>query len=591
VQVSDCFGEIGETRQLSEDARAPKVAIIGSGPTAIYVLKHLSSASKSLNISIFEAQADAGTGSPYRPALNDKAMLSNIASIEIPPIAEKLVEWLHGLPDSELSRLEINRSDISDRAFFPRLVLGEFFRAQFAKLLALATHAGHRVSVYTKSRVTDIVLGKNDIALRVDETGEADHTYDYVVMATGHDWPENTQPKPGYFTSPWPASALREIGSVSVGIRGTSLSAIDALVTVAAAHGVFLRDEAGALRYHSNSGSDGFHITIMSRKGLLPEADFFHPVPYIPLRYCTRGAGKKMVEEKRTDLLDGMFHLFCEELLESDPDYASRLNLSTLTVETFGDAYFSERERSDPFVWAAKNLAEAAANNVTKTTVAWRYAILRMHEVFALVVPYFSANDLERFHKHLKQVFADDYATVPHESIERLLALRQAEKLDIVKLGNDYSVETEASASGAVLRMKEQSVHFPAFIEATGQDALSAPDLPFPSLLQAGEVTEATVPAGGGPVTFSKEEPKRRTNGIKLDAKFRPVIVAPVCNNLFCLSLPFLLHQYPFVQGIGNSSDLAQIVSDEICLSVGIPGALLGTSELKSGAPMPLSFD
>lgn len=41
--------------------------------------------------------------------------------------------------------------------------------------------------------------------------------------------------------SPWPAPALKKIEAETVGILGTSLSAIDALITVSTAHGAFYR--------------------------------------------------------------------------------------------------------------------------------------------------------------------------------------------------------------------------------------------------------------------------------------------------------------------------------------------------------------
>jgi hypothetical protein len=82
--------------------------------------------------------------------------------------------------------------------------------------------------------------------------------------------------------------------------------------------------------------------------------------------------------------------------------------LSLLRVETLAPAYFAAREASDPFVWAASNLAEAEQNKVNRHTVQWRYAILRMHEVIAQAVPYLNEEDLGRFHKKFKTVFVDD---------------------------------------------------------------------------------------------------------------------------------------------------------------------------------------
>ena len=81
------------------------------------------------------------------------------------------------------------------------------------------------------------------------------YAFDHVVMATGHNWPDRTEVKPGYFISPWPAGDLKTIKPAPVGILGTSLSAIDALMTVSTAHGVFYRDAAGQLQYAPSAGA------------------------------------------------------------------------------------------------------------------------------------------------------------------------------------------------------------------------------------------------------------------------------------------------------------------------------------------------
>src|ERR1700733_8113697 len=102
----------------------PRVAIIGSGPTGIYTLKGLAGGRGPMSISIFEIEADPGKGTPYHPDINDAAMLANIASIELPAICETLVAWLQRQPDAELQRLNVQRADIREREFFPRIVLG-----------------------------------------------------------------------------------------------------------------------------------------------------------------------------------------------------------------------------------------------------------------------------------------------------------------------------------------------------------------------------------------------------------------------------------------------------------------------------------
>jgi len=540
----------------------PRVAIIGSGPTGIYTLAGLISNATPLSITIFEETPDPGKGTPYHPAVNDRAMLANIASIELPRIEQTLVEWLSSLSDSQLQELGLERSVIGEREFYPRIVIGEFLAQQFWALVNRGLMGGHSIDVKASHRILDIKLGKDDISLRFKRNGgeDAAMSFDHVVMATGHDWPENTETSPGYFVSPWPAAAIKKIGAINVGVLGTSLSGIDAVVSVATAHGLFLRDNSGDLRYQPDQASVGFSMTMISRKGLLPEADFFCPIPYEPLTFCNVEAVRLLIEQKRERLLDEIFELFRRELAAADPDYASKIGLALASVEDIAERYFRARRQADPFVWAAQNLAEAKKNKAERKTVRWRYAILRMHEVIALAIPRLSDRDLKRFHKHFKTVFVDDYATVPHESVERLLALHQAGKLSVGALGDDYDIRQEDTKPGAIVLVDGNETWYEAFIDATGQHALSASDLPFPSLRQSSAIKEARTRKAD---TNSKEE-TRRTGGIEIDDDFRPRVRAGLSNKLYCVSVPFLLHKMPFIQGITSAHEMGSKVAAAI---------------------------
>ncbi len=540
----------------------PRVAIIGSGPTGIYTLAGLISSSAPLSITIFEETPDPGKGTPYHPAVNDRAMLANIASIELPRIEQTLVEWLSSRSDSQLQELGIERSAIGEREFYPRIVLGEFLAAQFWSLVNRGLSLGHSIDVKGSHRILDIKLGQDAISLKFKKRGgdDAAMSFDHVVMATGHDWPENTESSPGYFVSPWPAAAIKRIGAVKVGVLGTSLSGIDAVVSVATAHGMFLREDDGTLRYEPQPSSTGFDTTMMSRKGLLPEADFYCPIPYEPLLFCTEEAVQLLIEHKRERLLDEVFELFQQELAAADPDYAASTGLALASVEDIAERYFRARQDADPFVWAAQNLAEAKKNKAERRTVGWRYAILRMHEVIALAIPRLNDRDLKRFHKHFKTVFVDDYATVPHESVERLLALHQAGKLRVRALGDDYEIEQDGDEPGAIVIVDGDKTRFGAFIDATGQHALSASDLPFPSLRQPGAIKEAKTRKAD----FDAKDETRRTGGIEIDDNFRPRLEAGLSNNLYCVSVPFLLHKMPFVQGITSAHEMGTTVAAAI---------------------------
>lgn len=548
----------------------PRIAVIGCGPTGLYTLKSLAASSLPLSITIFEAEAEPGKGTPYHPDINDPAMLSNIPSIELPALTETLVEWLQRQDDQDLARFGVVRAAIDEREFYPRVVLGEFLRAQFLRIISIGKANGHQIEVLERHRVADIALQSDDIRLAVvrNDGSHLNAVFDHVVMATGHNWPENTEIRPGYFVSPWPAPALGKIGAVRVGILGTSLSAIDALMTVATANGAFHFDAAGELQYQPAGGSEGFHATMMSRKGLLPEADFYCPIPYLAPKVCTSEAVDALIATGRRDLLDDVFDLFRREIVAADPEYAASVGLSELDVETFAAAYYAERTESDPFVWAAKNLAEAEYNRERRYTVPWRYAILIMHEIVARVVPHLDETDLKRFHRSFKGVFVDNYATVPLMSIRRLLALHRAGKLDILKLGEDYEVSHEEVSRGAAVKVGEARHVFDAFIDATGQSSLSATDLPFPTLVSQGGVRRSETPKAGALMADDGSVPTVRTGGIDVDEQYRPKLDQLLCNRLYCAAISFLLHKEPFVQGITSACEIGDKVAKAILADV-----------------------
>lgn len=545
-----------------------RICIIGSGPTGIFTLKYLSQSPVPLSITLYEAEQHAGKGTPYLPGANDPVMLSNIPSIEIPELAETLFSWLHRQTDDYLGGYGIVRSRISEREFYPRVVLGDYFHDQFKAMVETAKNRGHEVKICAGHRVTDIALGYDHIRLSIAGTEQIDAIFDHVVMATGHNWPKETEVRPGYLSAPWPATALLAARHGRLGILGTSLSAIDALLTVATSCGSFVYDEAGVLQFQQAKGSEQFSAVMMSRKGLLPEADFYCPLPYLDPQACTRSAIAEAISNGPTGLLDRVFDLFREEIKIADPDYASEIGLDQLTVDTFADGYYARRSGTDPFIWAARNLAEAEHNYAQEHTVPWRYAILITHEIIAEAIPHLDAHDLTRFNRSFKSIFVDQYATVPHLSIKRMLALRNADRLEIIKLGQDYEIHTDGVVRGAKVTIADQYEIFNSFIDATGQSALSANHLPFPTLVQQGSVRPAATAEPAGFFADPLDAIYLRTGGIDVDECYRPRITGLLSNRLYCVAIPFLLHKHPFMQGITSAADLGEVAAKAIIADI-----------------------
>ncbi|MBK0024494.1 FAD/NAD(P)-binding protein [Ochrobactrum sp. S46] len=533
-----------------------RVAVVGSGPTCIFALQKLITSHKRFDITIFEASDVAGKGTPYQRGINDDAMMSNIPSIEIPHLPQTLVSWLENQPDEYLKELELDRCAISDRAFYPRVVVGDYLRQQFETIVSEGMLSGHIIRVRESCRVLDIIPKRSRFLVKFGDLPQFDF-FDYVIAATGHSFPTAQESSPGYFNSPWPATALQSISSEKIGILGTSLSAIDAVMTLATKFGKFNRMHDGQLRYEIGENYAEFEVIMMSRKGLLPEADFYFPIPYENPLICTKQAVTERISLGSSRLLDDVFDLFRQEVAIADPEYAQLIHLDELTVDTFATAYYGVRDKTDPFVWAKSNLDEAKRNYEAKHSIAWRYAILITHEIIEMAVNHFTTEDYARFNQSFKGIFADEYATVPHISIERLLALHEAKRLRVAGLGDQSEIVNVNHERGAVVKFNGRKLVFNTFIDATGQKTLSAADIPFACLKNKGLVSSARTKISNGN--------QRRTGGIDIDNQCRPLVAGiKAIRGLYLPAVSYLLHKKPFVQGITSAADLGEIVGQSI---------------------------
>jgi hypothetical protein len=128
---------------------------------------------------------------------------------------------------------------------------------------------------------------------------------------------------------------------------------------------------------------------------------------------------------------------------------------------------------------------------------------------------------------------------------------------------------------------------FDTLVDATGQGSLSADEIPFPSLRKQGAVTKASARSEGQVQIGNQPALEQETGGVALDSSFRFVVDAPLSNQLYCLALPFLLHQFPFVQGITSSYELGETVAAAILASddknLGQMPQVTGASESEQG--------
>jgi uncharacterized NAD(P)/FAD-binding protein YdhS len=523
-----------------------QIAIVGSGPMAIYLLKALSTSSEPLAITVFEASETAGIGMPYDPALNADYMLCNAFSREIPKLDRTLIDWLKDRPARELSEWELSAHDLTARAFFPRVLIGEYLQSQFEDLGAKARKAGHLVEVLTSCRVDDI-LPRGGTGAKAEVSFTAGHEpkkaqFDDVVIASGHSWPERPEIHGISLVSPWPYTRITNLDQPAIGVLGSSLSAIDIVIALGHARGTF--DEIGdQVRWLPNDADAAFRITMVSHMGIMPEGDFYYPFPYEHLERLTPEAINEEIARGPDKLLDRVFALLCEELDCSDPDYLSKFAESGRSVEGFGPAYFSRRRDLGGLSAVKKDLASVRETLKRKETIPHRYVLLRGHEIFDRILRHLPQAEYDRFLEHLMPVFADCYAAVPHLSLARIIALYDAGVLEL-KATEEGAKFTQFSNDQIDVMTEDGVIRFDVVVDARGQDPAALLELPFPQLVRSLRMPEKP-----------------------LLAPFKLDLIPDSSSRVFCLSMPQLLERHPFSQGLVESSKHASHVADDILKS------------------------
>ena len=174
----------------------------------------------------------------------------------------------------------------------------------------------------------------------------------------------------------------------------------------------------------------------------------------------------------------------------------------------------------------------------------WRVALLTAHEVFEDLIPHFDEADLERFHNSLKPIFTDGYASVPHRSIRRLLALHDAGRLELVRIASELDVSE--SGGRTEVRSGNEALTFDGVVDARGQRPMRLTDLGFRSLSRS-------VRPG-----WEKGGYSLRVEGVEK-------------GTVQCLALPVLLRRRPFIQGLVNAAEMGETAAEAILAELPAP--------------------
>lgn len=220
-----------------------QLAIVGGGSVAISFLgqfiEHLQKKETDrydLRILLFEPTGIIGQGTAYQADLNTN--LLNVPARNMSLYDENrnhFVNWLSSLSRDELRDYGIDQIDGND--FYPRPLFGRYVGEQFTQIVSQANRIGVKIEVVQDSVVKIERQSKRRVILQ-DNSGNRYET-DRVALCNGNlssDKFESLLPYERFLNSPYPVAGLLKTipEDATVGIIGSNLSAIDAIVALMA---------------------------------------------------------------------------------------------------------------------------------------------------------------------------------------------------------------------------------------------------------------------------------------------------------------------------------------------------------------------
>lgn len=561
-----------------------KIAIIGGGPSGLFVYKRIvENAPENITVEIFETGTSLGSGMPYSEQGASREHITNVSGNEIPEIMLSLKEWIKILPKEKLDFFQIDINTFSDYRVLPRLLFGEYLTDQFELLRAQAKTMGIVTKIHYATRVTDVMdlPEKNKTRICVGDHGSFE--FDFVIICTGHEWPLIKEGQiPGYYDSPYPPTKLRNLYNHPVALRGSSLTAIDAVRTIARSNGRFVHHDQHHVSYIPAPETPNFKIVMYSRNGLLPAVRFHLDDPRLKNKSLL--STEEIENHRRNNQgflsLDFIFQKdFKDVVKRKDPTFYELIK--DMEIEEFVQCMMGMRKSVDPFNFFKAEYEEAKVSIRRHESVYWKEMLAILSFAMNYPAKHFSAEDMLRLQKVLMPLISLVIAFVPQSSCEELIALHDAGKLELVAVGEDSHLDTEHRKiefhfieEGG----QERSLVFKTFIDCVGQRHLSMNDFPFESLITDGTISAAKLKfrSPGKGKALEQKDTRKVTNssdnlyylkvpGIAIDDKFRVISKTGQSNaRIHMMAVSYLGGYNPDYSGLDFCEEASKIIVTDI---------------------------
>lgn len=521
-------------------------------------------------ITIFEKKKQLGAGMPYSTTGANPEHVTNVSDNEIPPLVNSIEEWVQTAPTELLHNFDIDPKRFNEYKVLPRLLFGEYLSTQFELLQQQAKERNISTTFHLGTQVTDVCYKEDAKQAWVSAANQAIEKFDCVIICTGHHWPAKHEGIiPGYYDSPYPPAKLRLKLPHPVAIRGASLTAIDALRTLARQNGTFSEDKNGKLIFQLLKGSKGFEIVMHSRGGFLPGIRFHLDDPHLSKNsLLTNEQIAAHIKENNGFLsLDFIFEKDFKDVFRyKDAEFYERIK--NMNLEDFVATMMDLRERIDPFQLFKAEYAEAEMSIKRKKSVQWKEALAILSFAMNYPAKHLSAEDMQRLQKVLMPLISIVIAFVPQNSCRELIALHEAGLINVVSVGTDSDVEVHEKGGITYTYTDEsnqpRSVYYKTFIDCIGQPHLSYKQFPFKSLVEekiispaqlkfkSAETGKALLEQGNESVYYdNKDSYYLNVPGIAINDNFQVIDTYGAANNsIFMMAVPYMGGYNPDYSGL-----------------------------------------
>ena len=561
-----------------------RIAILGGGPSGLFMFKRLvESGNTAIAVTIFERKNKLGSGMPYSAEGANDEHITNVSGNEIPPLVTSLNQWVKSVPKDTLDKYHMDADHFNDFKVLPRLLFGQYLTAQFDLLQKKAREIGLEYQVHYNSPVTDIVDQPEKETVLVEVDGQEKFEFDHVVICTGHNWPRKYEGNiPGYYDSPYPPSKLAMEVNHPISIKGSSLTAVDAIRTLARHNGTFDKQDSGKVIYKLSDQSPGFKMILHTRNGMLPALRFHLDNSHLENKNLLSK------EEIKAHIKSNDGFLSLDYIFEEDfkrpikvkyPEFYEKIK--DMQLEEFVANMMDLRERVDPFKLLNAEYTEAEKSIQRKKSVYWKEMLGVLS--FALNYPakHLTAEDMQRLQKTLTPLISIVIAYIPQSSSEELLALHRAGVLYLISVGEDSYVEPREEG-GAVYHYaddsgSEQAVYFDTYIDCVGQPHLAFEEFPFKSLITGHTISPAKLKfrdAEEGLKALHKGKPVDqdvtgdyylRVSGITINDYFQVVDAYGAFNDrIYMMAVPYIGGYNPDYSGLDFSEEASGIIIEHL---------------------------